>query len=159
MEIWKDIIEFEGAYKVSNLGRILDVKTGKIRKLCRDKDGYYQLGMMKNGKRVFRKVHRLVAEAFLDNPNSLPLINHKNEIKTDNRPENLEWCTQAYNNAYGSRSIGRTVLKMDLFGNIIEKYCSLSDAANRNSKDKKTIYRWCLKMNKTKAGFVWAFGD
>lgn len=68
-----------------------------------DKDGYYILGLTKNHKYKTARVHRLVANAFVQNPLNLPQVNHINEIKTDNRVENLEWCTDAYNLTYGSR--------------------------------------------------------
>lgn len=104
MEIWKDVVGYEGLYKISNTGKVLNVKRNKLRSLIKDKDGYYQLGLSKNDVRTYHKVHRLVAIAFLENPNNLPVVNHKNEVKQDNRVENLEWCTQAYNNTYGSRT-------------------------------------------------------
>lgn len=155
MEIWKDAVGYEGLYKVSNLGRVLDVESGKIRKLVHDKDGYLQLGLMKNGKRFYPKVHRLVAEAFVDNPNSLPIVNHKNEDKSDNRPENLEWCTAAYNNSYGSRV--RAVLQFDLYGHFVKKYPSINEAARKNKMDAKTLYRWCKKIGGFGRGYKWYF--
>lgn len=157
MEAWKDVVGYEGLYKVSNLGRVLDVEKGKIRKLVRDKDGYFQLGLMKNGKRFYQKVHRLVAEAFIENPNSLPIVNHKNEDKSDNRPENLEWCTAAYNNSYGSRV--RSVLQFDLCGHFVKKYSSINEAARKNKMDAKTLYRWCQKIGGVGHGYKWYFGD
>lgn len=156
-EIWKDVVGLEGFYKVSNLGRVLNANTKKIRKLVKDKDGYYQLVLMKNGKRVYPKVHRLVAEAFLKNPDLLPVVNHKNENKTDNRPEKLEWCTTEYNNSYGSRVRG--VLQFNLDGSLVKKYQSISSAAKENKMDIKTLYRWCQKVGGIGCGYKWYFED
>lgn len=157
MEIWKDVVGYEGLYMGSNLGRIIAVKSGKIRKIARDKDGYFQIGLMKNGKRFYPKVHRLVAEAFIANPNSFPIVNHKNEDKSDNRPENLELCTVAYNNSYGSRV--RAVLQFDMCEHFVREYPSINEAARKNKIDAKTIYRWCRKIGGVGRGYKWYFGD
>lgn len=121
-EIWKDVKGYEGLYKVSNYGRIksliriknnYDINTTllvkvtlpeKIRKLQLTKDGYYRVGLTKNNKQIYFQVHRLVAEAFIPNPDNLPQINHKDENKTNNRVDNLEWCTPKYNANYGTRN-------------------------------------------------------
>jgi hypothetical protein len=105
MEIWKDIIGYEGFYQVSNQGRIksfyknskLIDKVNKIKSLKLAKDGYYNIQLIKNTKsRIFR-VHRLVAVAFIPNLENKLEINHKDGIKTNNSIENLEWCTRSEN--------------------------------------------------------------
>lgn len=104
IEVWKDIQGYEGVYQVSNMGRVKSLKFGKerIMKPRKDKDGYYQLGLSKNGKTIHFRVHRLVAITFLPNLNNYPIINHKDENPSNNKVSNLEWCTHQYNNNYGS---------------------------------------------------------
>lgn len=109
-EIWKDIKGFEGLYQISNLGRVrsLDrlvrsghgsfkLSKGKIRKPSIDRYGYYRIDLWKAQKASYITIHRLVAEAFIPNPENKKAVNHINCIKTDNRVENLEWCTNQEN--------------------------------------------------------------
>lgn len=104
MEQWR-IIEADPRYSVSTIGRIKNNSTGHI-KAVRTHNGYSVVYLNKR-----YRIHRLVAEAFIPNPNNYPIINHKNEKKGDNRVENLEWCTHQYNCAYGTRNerIGKTL--------------------------------------------------
>ena len=108
MEIWKDIKGYEGLYQVSNKGRVKSLnyrRTGKEKILSSSPNsyGYLIVGLCKNGKQKPFYIHRLVAEAFLTNPNNLLEVNHKDENKENNHVENLEWCDRKYNNNYGSR--------------------------------------------------------
>lgn len=160
-EIWKDIERLKGRYMISNLGRVRCVKTNNIRKLQKDKDGYHAL-VIRNGKSyVYLKIHRAVAEAFIPNPEKLPVINHKNEIKSDNRSSNLEWCTVAYNNNYGTRKEktvgGKAVLQFDLDGRFISEYRSIREAGKQNQIDPKSICRWCMKNGGVGHGYKWYF--
>lgn len=107
-EVWKDIEGYEGKYQVSNLGRVrgLDRKNsmgktvkGRILKPRKTHAGYLRAHLCRDD----RYIHRLVAEAFIPNPNNLPQINHKDEDKANNSVDNLEWCTCEYNLSYGSR--------------------------------------------------------
>lgn len=114
-EIWKDITGYEGIYQVSNLGRVKSLervvvigygakrlfKEKILKNNVNNKNGYVYVGLHKDGKTKQSRVHRLVALEFLKNEDNLPHINHKNEIKTDNSVDNLEWCTSKYNNNYG----------------------------------------------------------
>ena len=117
MENWKDIKGYEGFYQVSNLGRVRSLERDiycqngtfhqhlkeKILVPVLDKDGYQIVSLYKNRKMKTMKVHRLVALAFIPNPENKPQINHKDEVKTNNVVENLEWCTSVYNALYGTR--------------------------------------------------------
>lgn len=115
-EIWKDIKGYEGIYQVSNLGRVKSLprfhktKNGyyskvKILTPIKNDRGYLLVGLSKEWKKQKIFVHRLVAEAFIPNPNNLPQVNHINEFEKDNNcVENLEWCSCKYNCNYGTRN-------------------------------------------------------
>ena len=112
IEVWKDISGYEGIYQVSNTGRIkslsrrvpgLNTNTEIILKPHTDKDGYLIVGLHNHGKSSNKKISRLVAQAFIPNPDNLPEVNHKDENKKNNNAENLEWCTTRYNLTYGNR--------------------------------------------------------
>ena len=96
-EIWKEIPRYKGLYEVSSLGRVRSIKRNKPHLMCllHDKKGYIRCDLLKgkNGKRRHERVHILVAETFIPNPENKPTVNHINEIKDDNRIENLEWAT------------------------------------------------------------------
>ena len=110
-EVWKEIPGYESLYCVSNKGRVKtlqkynlrgQLRKEKILKQYINKKGYLYVVLFKDRKCKKFRVHRLVAESFLPNPDHLPCINHKSEIKTQNNVENLEFCSVAYNNAYGT---------------------------------------------------------
>lgn len=103
-EIWKDIEGFEGLYQVSNLGRVKRFATGKVLKSGKDGGGYLQVDLCKNGKRKTHRIHRLVAQAFIPNPEHKPEVNHIDEIKTRNMVSNLEWMTAKENSNHGTRN-------------------------------------------------------
>lgn len=100
VEIWLPVKDYEGLYEVSDRGRVR--RNGKILKDQDDRRGYRLVDLSKNGEVTKKKVHRLVAEAFLSNPDNLPCINHKDENRANNDVDNLEWCTQEYNVNYGT---------------------------------------------------------
>lgn len=108
-EIWKDIPGYEGLYAVSNMGRVRSFadanpvnRRNRILKPAFDgKGNYLFVGLHKDGKVKHAYIHRLVAIVFVPNPHNLPQVNHKDECKTNNRADNLEWCTRSYNSRYG----------------------------------------------------------
>lgn len=172
-EIWKDIENFEGLYQISNLGRVksvdrlmhvLDPKSKReydkqvpecIRATNLDSKGYVMVTLKKNGKTSRHRIHRLVAKAFIDNPNNLPQVNHIDENKENNHVNNLEWCTNAYNGAYGTRleriaekHRGKSThnsIKVEVFGVI---YDSLSKAGSAIGVSGDTIKRRIEKNTK-----------
>ena len=159
-EIWKDIPGYSGLYQVSNLGRIMSFKNqyGRGPRLMNGeitKSGYIQVCL--NKKRY--KVHRLVAMAFVPNPDGLPQINHKNEIKTDNRVKNLEWCTGKYNVNYGtaierrSKKRGKSVMCIET-GNIFE---SCKAAGRELNLDFSHIAKCCRGILPKHKGFHFKF--
>ena len=145
VEEWKDVIGFEGLYMVSNLGRVKSLERIIVysdgrkykypEKILRQtiNKGYKQVKLSNNSKVVTKKVHRLVAEAFLKNENSYPQVNHKDECTINNNVDNLEWCTQKDNVRHGTcqqRRIEKVskgkIIQYDKQGNIIKIWNSLN---------------------------------
>lgn len=167
-EIWKDIEGYEGLYQVSSLGRVRRVKSlkiGKILKPCKNLKGYCIVVLSKNGKHKTLTIHRLVAQTFIPNPDKLPCVNHKDEDKTNNRVENLEWCTYEYNNNYGDRTkkmlttcTNHPKRSKPILGIKEEKIClyfpSLGEA-ERNGFSKIHISECCYGKFKQHKGFRW----
>ena len=135
-EIWRPVVGYEGLYEVSSYGRVrsLDryvkgrygnyrLHKGKILSPAKDKTGYLKVVLSCNGKSKTIKVHRLIAQTFILNPDNLPEVNHKDEDKTNNRVENLEFCNRKYNCNYGSRNIRRreTLIKNGSWTGLSEK--------------------------------------
>lgn len=166
--VWKDIKGYEGLYKINNLGQVRsfhNYRIGKINILKpRLKRGYYTVGLRKNGKRKWIGIHRLVAQAFIPNPNNYPCVNHKDENKINNIVENLEWCTIKYNNCYGTRiekirrKTGKIVLQYDLEGNFIKEYSNMGEACKENNiKSRSNIHECCYGKYKQAGGYIWRF--
>lgn len=122
-EIWRDVPGYEDKYEVSNIGRVKScsrTRKGKedsiatvkerILKQKTDKDGYKEVGLCRDGKLKYFRVHRLVATAFIPNPLNLPLINHKDENPANNTVENLEWCDFTYNRNYSLYKVSQKVI-------------------------------------------------
>ena len=157
----KDIINFEN-YQISDDGRVWSKKSNKWLKPI-DVNGYKQASLYKNGKEYKRLVHRLVAEAFIPNPNNYEEINHINEDKSDNRVENLEWCTQSYNINYGTRierqinSISKKVFQYSIDNVLLNTYKSCTEAERENpSFNHRGISYACIGKLKTYKGFKWS---
>ena len=167
-EKWKDIEGYEGLYQISNLGRIRSFynyrRDGTNILKPRLKRGYYQVGLRKNGERKWHHLHRLVAKAFIPNPNNLPQINHKDENKTNNVIDNLEWCSVSYNNCYGTRrervkeKTGKKVLQYDKEMNLIKEYPSIADATKEMGlKSISSICNCCRGVTETSKNYIWKY--
>ena len=105
-ENWKDIEGYQGLYQISDKGRVKSLYFGKERilKPGNNGQGYLHVILCKNGKMKYYKVHRLVCQTFIPNPNNLPEVNHKDENKENNSVHNLEWCSSKYNINYGTHN-------------------------------------------------------
>ena len=169
-EIWKDIKDYEGLYQVSNWGRVKSLNyrhTGKemVLQLNKTKYGYLLVCLYKDGKCKYFSVHRLVAEAFIPNPLNLPCVNHINENKQDNLVTNLEYCTTAYNNSFGTRlervakKNYKPILQYTKTGEFIREWASIIEVKRKlglgNSNG--NISNCCLKKLKSAYGYVWKF--
>lgn len=174
-ELWKTIKNYPN-YEISNLGKIKSKSRLVKRKNNRNyiiqekilkqylTKGYYRVSLFANGKIVHKLVHRLMAEVFIPNPNNLPEINHKNEIKTDNRVENLEWCSSKYNCNYGTRNKRineknkKTINQYDLNGNYIKTWESAKEASLSLNKINGAAINGCCKGKyKQMYGYIWRY--
>lgn len=157
-EIWKDIPGYSG-YQVSNIGRVRSKRCILKQMICK---GYWRVRIYKDHKLVRFLTHRLVAMAFIPNPLNLPQVNHKNEIKTDNRMENLEWCTREYNYSYGTviqrraESLKKPIGRYSEAGELLERYDSVKDALKSYSK---SIHQSLSGRRKLSYGYVWRYLD
>lgn len=133
MEQWRPVCGYEGRYSVSESGSVFSHITGKVLKPTLNRDGYLCVDLYKEGRvRSLKKVHRLVCEAYHDNPLNLPCVNHKDQIKTNNHKDNVEWCTKQYNTEY-SLSKSYKVISPD--GEVIE-FFNLSKFCRDNNLNK-----------------------
>lgn len=136
-EIWKDIKGYEGLYQVSNLGNVRSYHSGEWRLLTNviNRRGYKQYLLYKNGKRKNMRGNRLVAEAFIPNPDNLPFVNHKDENPLNCSLSNLEWCTYKYNSNYGTcrqriqQSLEREVYQYNKDGSLVQKHRGMTEAS------------------------------
>lgn len=190
MEIWKDIEGYEGLYQVSNMGRVKSLKRKdrygriikeKIRNLQNGKDGYLIISLWNNGKGRMYSVHRLVAETFIPNPDSKPVVNHIDGNKQNNNADNLEWCTNSENDLHAYRLGLRTVNKTGIgrFGRlngasksiymldkntekIIRKFDSLASAGRffeRKANQMSHIAQQIRGERKTAYGYKWRYAN
>ena len=192
-EIWRTAVYdgelYEGLYKVSNLGKILSLdyrNTGKadLMNPSEDKDGYFTVQLSKNGKRKTCKVHRLVAETFLENPENKPQVNHKiegdegkkinmvifNEDGTVNKEKTtIEWVTAKENNNYATRNeraakaltngkLSKRVLQLSLSGDLIREWESTRECG-RNGFNQGAVSLCCCGEKPHYKGFCWMYAE
>ena len=143
-------------YSVSNTGKVRNDIRGNILKDRYTRQGYVivQLPCVDKGLKNYT-VHRLVGKAFIPNPNKFPCINHKDEDKSNNRVDNLEWCNHSYNNSYGSLS--KKVAQIDLEGNIVRIWKNPVEARDIGGFYNSHIYACCNGTRKTHRGYKWEY--
>lgn len=170
MEIWKPIEKYPD-YMVSNQGRVKSLKNGKekVLKCCKYKDEYLSINLCKNGKQKLHKIHRLVAEAFIPNPDNKPCIDHINTIKNDNRVDNLRWVTNKENsnnpltiNKWKIK-IGKLhhnhkpILQFDKNMNFIKRWDCAMDVQRKLGFNQSNISSCCREERKTSNGYKWGY--
>lgn len=167
MEVWKDIPGYEGKYQVSNLGNVKSLswhKKNEARQLKQkhDRRGYPMCFLFKEGHRRTFSVHRLVALAFIPNPDNKPQVNHINGVKTDNRVENLEWCTNMENQLHAVKTDLKSTVKIiqyDKNGNFIKEWPSMTKAADAMGVTKESLFACCNGISKTSKNFIWRYKE
>ena len=166
MEHWKEIAGYEGLYEVSDQGRVKSLNFGKERILKPRKNtvGYLGVGLRKDGQRKFLLVHRLVAESFIPNPNNLETVNHKDEVKTNNVADNLEWMSLKDNLNYGThnkRSAEKRSKPVLMFDKKtckpMKTFPSTMEAMRVTGIANSSISACCLGKLKSAGGYVWKY--
>ena len=160
-EEWRDIKGYEGKYMASNKGNIKSLnyrRTGKekIMKGVDDGHGYLQVILCKDGKDKKCRINRLVAQAFLPNPNNLPEVNHKDEDRTNNCVDNLEWCTKQYNIDY---SLSKAVIGINKISGLIVEFPSACEASRQLGISQGNITSCCQGKRNTAGGHIWFYAD
>ncbi len=180
-EIWLPVVGYEGLYEVSNIGRVRSLrsktriadKENKIMRQKLDKNGYFRVNLNKEGKMKAMLVNRIVAEAFIPNPNNLPIAGHDNDVKTDNYVGNLYWTNASENlmhNGLQARINAKRQLKIDKIAEALAKpiigtslktgekiYFKSAQEASRNGFGGPKISLCCNGKKKSHKGFSWQF--
>lgn len=174
-EIWKPIEGYEGLYEVSNLGRVKSfaipaMKQGKILKPNKKSNGYMRIILCKNGVHKFVYIHRLVAEAFVPNPENKPCVNHIDNERANNHADNLEWCTQKENVRHAAKQ-GRLCKENGIKAGIKTRkavvatngvhtihFKSMRDA-ERSGFNMRSVWRCCNRKRKTHMGYSWRYSN
>lgn len=163
-EIFKEIEGYENLYQISDQGTVKALgndrtRKDRILKPAKDKKGYLVVGLSKQGKLKTHRVHRLVAQAFIPNPQNLEQVNHKDEDKTNNQLTNLEWCTRLYNNNYGTRNkrIAESRSKQVLCVETGKIYHSIKEVHRQLGLSRGNISSACNGKLKEAYGYHWRF--
>lgn len=160
---WKPIVGFEEHYLVSDEGMVWSARRHKVLKPKIDRYGYEVVTLSVNGISHHRTIHRLVAQAFVPNPNNLSTVNHINENKTDNRAVNLEWMSVADNDNYGTRNkrmadskCHQPVAQVLSDSNTVI-YKGVKDASRKTGINRSCIALCCKGVQKTAGGYKWRY--
>lgn len=175
-EEWRAVAGYEGLYEVSNLGRVRSLDRvvinklgqrrhikGQIIKVIPKENGYLHINVWENRKPIHKYVHRLVAEAFIPNPNNYPVVNHKDEDKTNNRVDNLEWCTQQYNITYNNvhnrskATMKKRVQQLTLDDKLVATFESAMEASRQTGFAQSHISDVCRGELKYAYGYHWKY--
>lgn len=177
-EYWKPVVGYEGYYEISTLGRVRSCERvvphglgNRIRKIqqklispWKDNHGYRSVSLSKDGVVKKVKVHKLVAEAFIENPKDKPTVNHINEIRGDNRVDNLEWATYQENNNHGghnqrvSKTLSKPVTQLDRTGKKIADFENIAEASKATGVHAANIKSCLHHANRISAGgYQWRY--
>jgi hypothetical protein len=157
-EIWKDVDGYEHLYQVSNTGKIRNKSKQLSPTIC--SDGYARVILSKHGVRKIHYVHRMVATAFLPNDSVLPVVNHKDQDRSNNSVDNLEWCEQRYNATYADavQKRSRAVQMIDPNTNIVLKtFYGVREAARETGLHFPNIIQACNGIYRTSGGYKWRY--
>ncbi len=160
VETFVKIEGFEN-YEVSNLGKVRNIKSGIVLKPWVTKDGYLRHCLYKHNKQKKLLLHRIIATAFIDNPEGKPQINHIDENKLNNDLSNLEWCTERENAIHGTRikrvveKLSIKVIQLDLNDNVINEFESMRQAERETGIDATSISACCSGKRKSAGRFKW----
>lgn len=162
-EIWKNIEGYDGMYRISNLGNVYSKHINRNLKPGKTQDGYLYVMLRKDRKQRIHLIHRLIATYFIPNPDNLPVINHKDENKTNNSIDNLEWCTYSYNNTYNGiheksvKLISKHIYVYNDNGELVSEYDSTRDAARKLNYSFGCIAMCCNNQLLTYKNLVWSY--
>ena len=160
VETFVKIEGFEN-YEVSNLGKVRNIKSGRIIKPSLNKNGYLRLWLCENNKKKYLYLHRIIATAFIDNSEEKPCVNHIDENKTNNDLSNLEWCTERENAIHGTRTKRaaekhfKKVIQLDLNENVLNEFESMKQAEQETGVFARNISSCCNGKRKSAGGFKW----
>lgn len=181
IEKWTDVIGYEGLYEISTFGKVRNKRTEKMLRFG-SSGNYLSVMLYKNGQRERIAIHRMVAIAFIPNPQKLPCVNHKDENAHNNCVENLEWCMYKYNSNYGTaikRRVEHTDWKSETLiasmiknathakkpvlqtknGNIINRFESIMEASRTTGIKHSSISKNLTGKSKTSGGYIWKYAN
>ena len=143
-------------YEVTCSGEVINTTTGRVLKPANNGRGYLFVVLYKNSKRKHFLIHRLVADAFIPNPENLPQVNHKDENPLNNNVENLEWCTCEYNIQY---SRNKPILQLRKDGSLVRMWSSVNEVQRQLHYSSGNISQCCLGKRHTSYGFKWCYAN